>query len=173
MSSDSGVPAAPSVERWARAWGAEDITVTEIWARDRDANIDFASPFPGTQPIRSSISLDGGEIYEATIRYGVLDDAVFPTHPSEDPEQLQRLRMCATRSPLPDTGTVLVNYGDPHRVPRPHLLLGWRPTVATDEEVVVDDDAGDRRYGVESSLELFERFGAHVRREFRTEWVEE
>jgi hypothetical protein len=173
MPSDSDLPSAVRVERWARAWGAEGINVTKIWARDRDANIDFASPFPGHQPIRSSISLDDGEIYEATIRYGVLDDDVFPTHPSEDPEQVQRLRMCATRSPLPDTGTVLVNYGDTHRVPRPHLLLGWRPSVATDDEVVVDDDAGDRRYGIDPSLELFERFGAHVRREFRGEWAED
>jgi len=169
MPSESDLPPEARIERWARSWGAEDISLVGTQGLDGKLQVDFRPPLPGHQPIKSGISLDGDKIFQATIRYGVLDAETFPSHPTDDPEQLDRMKMLATRSPLPDTGVVVVNYGDTHRAPRPHLLLGWRPSIATDDEVVIGDDA-ERLYAIDPSLELFEQFGEHVRREFRGEW---
>lgn len=149
-------------------WGADVKEVID--SGHGETAVDFVTPFPGNQPIWSSYSVKAGMIVQATVRYGVLDGSKFPRHPSNSPDQLDRLKDVARRSNMPDVGVVLVNYGDAHREPRPHLLLGWRPSVAEDEEVLVENDS-KRRYPPEMVLDVTKRFGQNVRREFRGEWA--
>lgn len=160
------------IEDRLREWGATRIESRPVPGDEERYSIDFQTPFPGDQPIRSSLSVIGDAVNEATIRYGVLDESAFPTHPTDDPDQLDRLHLVATRSGVFDVGVVVVNFGDTHRLPRPHLLLGWKASVSKDDEVVVANDY-DRDYPVDATLDIIERFGENVRREFRGEWVQE
>lgn len=166
-----GSGAVSEVVEWLENWGATDILVGRQENPDT-ATVDFHTPFPGDQPIRSSVDVVSGEVQEATIRYGVLDADLFAVHPTDDEAQVDRLKHVATRSGVPDVGLVLVNYGDPHRVPRPHVLWGWAFSMANDYEVVIDDDP-ERWYPMETFMDVTKTFGRNVRQEFRDEWVDD
>ena len=152
------------------AWGATRINYTENGAVEDAGQIDFETQFPGDQPILSSFSLDRGKVEQAAIRYGVLDGALFPTPPSRSHEQLDRLKMIATRSGVPDVGSVIVNYGDVGRDPRPHLLLGWESAYYGDYTKVTFDDPA-HNYPPDTVWEVTKNFGENVLREFRNEWA--
>lgn len=163
-------------------WGAASIDTVETTQsvsgeRVSVTSIDFYTPFPGDQPIRSSITYYDGTVIEATIRYGVLDGSLYDEHPTGDTGQLLRLRPLADVAEMPERGIVMVNYGDTHRKPRPHLLFGWTPEGGG--AVSVSDMEYLRREGYNEPVDAGQfmdwiiRVGNLVRQEFRGEWVTE
>ena len=154
------------------AWGATRISYHEASKYVDGGTIDFETPFPGEQPIVSGIELHGVKVRKAAVRYGVLDGSLFATHPSRDVDQIDRLKMIATRSNAPDAGSVIVNYGDEHREPRPHLLLGWESVYYGEMTKVTFTDP-EREYRIDTAWPVIKQFGESVRREFRGEWAEE
>lgn len=109
-------------------WGATSINAIDVGG---NVAIDFNTPFPGNQPIHSSITLDGNEVVEATIRYGVLDKnalggtpepIVFDDEPQ--PEAIARLQRAVNVPVYPGSLRVGVDFGDADRQPRPHVNVG-------------------------------------------------
>jgi hypothetical protein len=159
-------------------WGVEFLSDKDA-QRERatdstgEASIDFFPPFPGKQPIASSIAIGSRGITQATIRYGSLEQRAFdtPRHPTNVPEQIDRIvAAAAAAGPIPGA-LVLANYGDPGRVPRPHLLIGWRPSMADDSEVV---QRGDRsHFSAGPVVDYIQRVGEEYRDEFAAEYATE
>lgn len=161
---------AAKMERLLRSWGATRIATRRA---DDYVSIDFHTPFPGDQPIRSSVQLGDGGVVEATLRYGVLEKDYFPTHPTEDNGAIQRLRGIVAGDDMPTDGYVLVNYGDTHREPRPHVLYGWAPTGAIEMSELEYLQRGEveEPVDIEDFMGWITRVGRGIRREFRGEWV--
>lgn len=167
------------IEERLEEWGATDIYSVETrdWV-DGDrvdvTNFDFRTPFPGIQPISSSLLVHEGRVVEATVRYGVLDDRAFDEHPSKDTAVLLRLRSAVEGPEVPAEGIVNVGFGDTHRTPRPHLRFGWTP-----EGEYIDLPAMSyiRREGyhvpvdADAFFEWMIRAGRRIRQEFRGEWA--
>ncbi len=162
-----------AVERRLREWGATRINTRRT---GNHASIDFNTPLPGDQPIRSGIQLEDGMVTEATIRYGVLNEDYFPTHPTNDNGALQRLRNVVQGNDVPSGALVVVNYGDDHRRPRPHLLYGWSPEGGTIEVSDLEYlQRGDPNEPAAPGpfMDWVQRVGRDIRREFRGEWAKE
>lgn len=157
---------------WLEGRGATRIHFTPRGDADTSGLLDFELDFPGDQPIRSGVRFQDGRVEEATLRFGVLDADLFPTHPTEDRDQLQRLHNIAKRSGANSLGAVVVNYGDTTYDPRPHILIGWVPTVAEDEEILTVEEY-DRDYSVQTIKDIIDRYGRNLRREFAAEYVED
>lgn len=152
------------------SWGGD---IRQVFAPDADppgASVDFYPPLPGDQPIASSAFFTPEGAKKSTIRYGVLDGDTFIRHPTQDPEEIARLVETVDVASIPEQAVVVANFGDPHREPRPHTLVGWRPSMSGPNEVVVD---GDPSYYPDPA-ELFaymKQAGRAIRREYRGEWV--
>lgn len=161
-------------------WGAEpfpnDAGEPDPWQaaideRGETVGIDFFTPFPGDQPIASSIQMQDGEIVEATIRYGVLEPVPFgEDHPTDSTVKLERLHRTIRDAWGPLEGKMLANYGDPNRQPRPHLLLGWEPSMAEYPEFLRDGDAHDT-FNARQTMRRIIRVGEAIREEFDGKWV--
>lgn len=153
----------------------EAIGATDILFTDRQRLVvDFHTAMPGDQPIRSGMEVsDGGGVWKATIRFGVLDDAVFVTHPTNDPDQMARLRQAVRTSSFPTGAFVLANYGDDHRQPRPHVHIGWAPSVADRELETVADGDGSFEPDVFGVIGYIGQVQRSLRREYRGEWADE
>lgn len=150
-----------------RDWGAGDVDVHD---GPTGSTVEFATPFPGDQPIRSGITFEGG-FKKSTVRYGVLDEDEFATHPANDPVQIRRLkRTVVDVLPVPGDTMILANFGDDHWPPRPHLLLGWRPSQAGSGEVVKQATRqGD--LSPDEIVDYIKRVGEAIRDEYDDEYV--
>jgi len=146
-------------------WGAAGVIAVSRGGYDA---VDFKPPFPGDQPISSGVEIRDGGVGQATIRYGVLDESQYVTHPSGDSREIGRIKAAIGRGNPPAGWTVLGNYGDPHHPPRPHMLCNWRPSMAEDVEVV--QEAPPRGVSIRQFEPFMRRVGQAVRREFRGEW---
>lgn len=152
-------------------WGATRITEKDVFEKTK--TVDFHTPFPGDQPIRSNIVVAGDGVMKATVRYGVLDRE-FTMHPTHSRGQIKRLKDMAFATDLPEDTIVVVNYGDPNREPRPHLLIGWKPSMEEDFTVVQDVSVPNEEIvGLEETLEAIKEFGEGVENEFAAEWPNE
>lgn len=160
------------VEEWLGAWGATRINSFETG--EDVQHIDFHAPFPGDQPIRSSIEIVPTGVLKSTLRFGVLDTA--GPHPTTDPEWIRRLATQVTEARPPRTQTTFVNYGDTTYDARPHIGHGWLPS---ERAMGIDRDTGIlyRADGDETPtlpfLQFMERAGERIRAEFAGHWEEE
>lgn len=155
-----------------REWDATRLDVLQSpHGRGVDAQIDFHTPFPGDQPIRSGIGLRNGKVVEATIRYGVLMRSLYNEHPSNDTGSIMRLRSAVDVPSMPKGGLIVVNFGDTGREPRPHLLYGWKPSGVEDYEVL---GPGERHHRTDpgSFVDFVVAAGRAIMTEFFTEWDE-
>lgn len=159
------------VIRRLREWGAEGIGVFENPNRDKIA-IDFWTPMPGDQPIMSAIVLNyDGNVKRSTVRYGVLDKNLYDTHPTHDGEMLKRLGKTVLESNPPKGTSIIINYGDIGRQPRPHVLTGWMPPeklVSTDNTVIQMEDIRD--INPRELMDFIVLAGKNIMREFKGEW---
>lgn len=99
-------------------WGATDVNVFDS---PRGVSIDFHTPMPGDQPIRSGVLVDEDGVTNATLRYGVADRA--------GPIGLMDLVAAVKKADPPPGAQYTVNFGDLEQYPpRPHVLVGWLPS---------------------------------------------
>lgn len=158
-----------------REWGATRVdTFPDNSYREADTNVEFHTPFPGDQPIRSNISVADGRVVKATIRYGVLQRGRFEVHPTQSIDHRFRLIRCAQNADQPDTGYVMVNFGDEHRVPRPHILYGWGANmdVETAEFNSAFQTDRDANAPVGDFFRYIKTTGREIRSEFEEDYVE-
>lgn len=155
-----------------RGWDATRLDVLQSpHGHDVDTQIDFHTPFPGDQPIRSGVGLRNGKVVEATIRYGVLIRSLYTEHPTNDTGTIMRLRSAVDVPSMPQGGVIFVNFGDTHRDPRPHLLYGWKPSGVSDNEVLAP---GERHRPTDPGafMDFVVAAGRAILTEFITEWDE-
>lgn len=130
--------------------------------------VEFRTPLPGKQVIRSSASVLDGDVRNATLRLGDLQETT--PHPSNDPEMTERLARVVRDADPPDDVTLIVHFGNPSNIPRPHAVLGRQP-----DEIVGSADRTVQRGGEELSAEalpgFLERLMPLVRDEFEEEFV--
>lgn len=172
MSTDRNVN---ELEQSLRGWGATVHNVMETGSLGAgDVTVDFETPFPGDQPIWSSAKVTADGVTESTIRYGVLDESRFISWPTDDIDQVHRLTDTVAVGPI-DGALVYANYGDRHRRPRPHAILGWVPPDAPgvpSREMRVADGVTDRAVPVGAYVDWVMGVGRRIRREYRDEWDE-
>jgi hypothetical protein len=152
------------IESLLREYGGTSIQVLD----GRQKVVDFNTPFPGDQPIRSGLEIEDGMVTRGTIRYGVLDKEQFRTGPHGDPKSLRRLRRAVESVPAPGSLGVNVGFGDANRVPRPHIRLGWRPDEAGVQ--LIETGPGGAA-SVADTVRFIEAAGEQIRDEFEAEYV--
>lgn len=114
-----GESAVDVVERRLDEWG---VTGLNSFETNDVTNVDFNTPLPGKQPIRSSLTISDEGVTEATIRYGTFNPDTFDSHPA-DPQDpaMQRLKRVVEQVPYDGSLPINVDFGDAGRSPRPHL----------------------------------------------------
>lgn len=160
------IPPRSDVTALLRDYGATEIDVLE---QPEQTVVDFQTPFPGEQPIRSGIEIEDGFVTRGTIRYGVLDKAAFTTGPHGDRESLNRLAEAVEPAGQPGSLSVNVGFGDAARVPRPHVRLGWRPG---DSGKQIHSGTMDGSAPVAEAIDYIRRVGENIRSAFDEEYVE-
>jgi hypothetical protein len=152
-----------------KEWGATSINVADIGV---GADLDFNTPFPGNQPIRSSLTIDGGAVKESVIRYGVLSKSDLGGHPQpalpgeEQPREIVRLKRAVNAPVYPGSLRVGVDFGDAGRLPRPHVRVGFTGGVTVHEEVQGEPTP------VADFIEWIISVGEEIRAEFDGEFVD-
>lgn len=151
------------------SWGAEIKNDLDNVGGGRA--IDFVPPFPGDPPIWSSIVIEDGVVVKATIRYGVLESPPGVPHHSYDKEQIIRLSDLSQELTYKGSPTMVVDYGDTHWPPRPHLRMN---PMSFDDEI---SDYVDRGNGSpmeqDEFISVMKDFGELIKEEYEGEWDEE
>lgn len=151
-------------------WGATSINTVDT---TQSVSIDFNTPFPGKQPIHSTITLKGGEVVESVIRYGVLDKNALGGTPTPaildeaEPPEINRLKAAVNKPIYPGSLRVAVDFGDGERTPRPHVRVGTPTSGVTVHEGVNGEPTPLLDY-----LNWVKLVGEEIREEFDSEFVQ-
>ena len=152
-----------------KEWGATQIDTTRV---ADGASIDFYTPFPGNQPIKSTMTVTNGAVKESVIRYGVLSKADLGGHPAtaildeRQPPEVNRLKRAVNKPIYPGSLRVGVDFGDGDRVPRPHVRAGYTGGATVHEGVEGEPTP------VPDFINWIISVGEEVRAEFSEEFVE-
>lgn len=154
------------------AWGATQFTETEgtkPW-RDPYVRLEYHTPMPGDQPIRSHAEVAARGVVRGVTRFGVLEESASSMHRGQMPDEVERLKAVVGAVEPPSEASIIVNFGDQHWPPRPHVIYGWKP--GRDFRTgVVQHGPETHPAPVAAYVDYLEQVGRRLREEYDGEWA--